>query len=171
MDLFAVGLRAPVHYGTAAERRYRACCLAREANMTDTTIRDTELKRMLIERRQAMRDEVQDRIRNGRAGRHKEVSDDLEYSDADVQGDIECALLQMTAETVARIDQALVRLDAGKYGSCFECAGEISERRLRALPFAVRCQDCEERRERHQGHEKQIAQRRGFSLFSDATGF
>jgi len=42
---------------------------------------------------------------------------------------------------------ALTRLDAGKYGYCFDCAQEISEQRLRALPFAARCQSCEERRE------------------------
>jgi DnaK suppressor protein len=139
--------------------------------MADTTIRNTDLRRMLFERQRAMRDEVQSRIRDGRTGRHKEVSDDLEYSDADVQGDIEYALLQMKAETLARIDEALVRLDAGRYGSCFECAGEISERRLRALPFAVRCQACEERREQDQGHARQLAQRRGtLALFSDTSG-
>ena len=27
-----------------------------------------------------------------------------------------------------RSQHALVRLDAGEYGSCFECAGEIAER-------------------------------------------
>jgi DnaK suppressor protein len=118
-----------------------------------------------------MQDDVKSRIRDGRTGRHKEVGDDLEQSDADVQGDIEFALLQMRAETLARIDEALIRLDAGKYGSCFECAAEISERRLRALPFAVRCQACEERREKDQGHARQIAQRRGnVSLFADVTG-
>ena len=139
--------------------------------MTDTAIRHTDLKRMLSERRRAMQDEVQSRIRDGRSGRTKEGGDDLEQSDADVQGDIEFALLQMRAETLARIDEALVRLDAGKYGSCFECSGEISERRLRALPFAVRCQTCEERRERDQGHARQLAQRRGtVSLFADVTG-
>jgi RNA polymerase-binding transcription factor DksA len=54
----------------------------------------------------------------------------------------------------------LVRLDAGKYGVCFECEDEISERRLRALPFAVRCQACEERREQEQGAARQVSQRR-----------
>jgi RNA polymerase-binding transcription factor DksA len=76
----------------------------------------------------------------------------------------------MRAETLARIDEALVRLDAGEYGSCAECDGDISERRLRALPFAVRCQACEERREEEQGHARQLAQRRGgFSLFPDVV--
>lgn len=137
--------------------------------MTINAKRNTELKLMLTERRRGMQDEVQRRIRDGRTDRAKEVRDDLEHSDADIQGDIELSLLQMRAETLTRIDEALVRLDAGKYGSCFECTREISERRLRALPFAVRCQACEERREQ-EGNARQVAQRRGgASLFPDVT--
>ena len=133
--------------------------------MTDT-IRKAELRQMLIERRRAMQDEVQSRIRDGRIDRHQEVSDDLEHSDADSQGDIELALLQMRADTLARVDQALVRLDAGKYGWCVECDGEIAERRLRALPFAVRCQACEGRREQEQTRARR---RSAVSLFADLT--
>ena len=137
--------------------------------MTDTAIRNAELRHMLTERRCELQDEVQSRIRDGRTVGPKEVRDDLEHSDADIQGDIEFALLQMRAETLIRIDAALVRLAAGKYGSCFECESEISERRLRALPFAVRCQACEERREQQQGHARQLAQRRGSLSPSDVT--
>jgi len=137
--------------------------------MTNTANRNADLRQMLTERRREMQDDVQRRIRNGRIDRPKEVRDDLEHSDADIQGDIELALLQMRAETLTRIDEALIRLDAGKYGSCFECAGEIAERRLRALPFAVRCQACEERREK-EGNARQAAQRRaGASLFPEAV--
>ena len=135
--------------------------------MSNTDIRNTELRHMLSERRRQIQDDVQSRIRKGRTDRPTEVSDDLEHSDADTQGDIELALLQMRADTLTRIDEALVRLDAGKYGSCFECESEISERRLRVLPFAVRCQACEERREQKQGRARQLDQRRGSaSLFS-----
>jgi DnaK suppressor protein len=138
--------------------------------MNDTAIRNADLKHMLTERRREMQDEVQRRIRDGRSDGTKEVRDDLESSDAGIQRDIEFSLLQMRAETLIRIEEALVRLDAGKYGFCFECESEISERRLRALPFAVRCQSCEERREEDQGHARQIAQRRGsVSLFSDVV--
>ena len=140
--------------------------------MTITANRKADLRLMLTERRHEMQDEVQRRIRDGRTDRTKEVRDDLEHSDADIQGDIELSLLQMRAETLTRIDEALVRLDAGKYGSCFECEGEISERRLQALPFAARCQACEERRENEKGHERQLAQQRGsLSLFRDVVGF
>jgi DnaK suppressor protein len=138
--------------------------------MTKTTKRNTDLKQMLNDRRRKIQAEVHTRIRGGRADRPNEVRDDVEVSDADIQGDLDMALLQMSAETLLRIDEALVRLDAGEYGSCFECAGEIAERRLRALPFAVRCVACVERREKH-GRARQLAERRnGFSLFPVVAG-
>jgi DnaK suppressor protein len=139
--------------------------------MAHTTRRDAGLRQMLVENRRKMLDGVKGRIRDGRADRPVEVRDQLEESDADIQGDIELALLQMRAETLTRIDEALLRLDGGTYGACVECDGEIAERRLRALPFAVRCQACEERREQMQGHARQRARQRGsFSLFAEMVG-
>jgi DnaK suppressor protein len=137
--------------------------------MTDTATRNADLRRMLIERQREMQEEVQRRMRDGRTDRPKEVRDVVEHSDADSRGDIEFALLQMRAETLTRIDAALLRLDAGKYGTCFECDGEISEQRLRALPFAVRCQACEKRREQEQGVTRRLDQRSTVSLFPDFT--
>ena len=133
--------------------------------MTETTMRNIDLRRMLSERRRELRDDVQSRMRDGRRDRPNEVRDDVEMSDADIQEDLGFALLQMQAEMVTRIDEALGRLDSGDYGSCLTCGREISERRLRALPFAVRCQACEERREGELGHARQ--QRGGFSLVPD----
>ena len=129
--------------------------------MTDTAIRNAGLREILSKHRKEMQDEVQSRIRDGRTDRPSEVRDDVEHSDADIQGAIEFALLQLRAETLTRIEEALLRLDAGEYGTCFECAGEISERRLRALPFAARCQVCEERREQELRRAQQLVQRRG----------
>jgi DnaK suppressor protein len=129
--------------------------------MTEMASRNAGLKEILSKHRKEMQDEVQSRIREGRTDRRNEVRDDVEHSDADIQGAIEFALLQLRAETLMRIEEALVRLDAGEYGTCFECADEISERRLRALPFAARCQACEERREQQLRHAQQSVQRRG----------
>ena len=136
-------------------------------NMTETTVRNTDLRRMLSTRRREVQGEVQTHIRDGRNGRSSEVGDELEQSDADIQGELDFALLQMRAETLTRIDEALARIDGGQYGTCHGCGNEISERRLRALPFAVRCQACEERREQ-QGDGQRITPRRSrFSLFPD----
>ncbi len=67
--------------------------------MTDTTARDAGLRQMLSERRREMQDYVQSRIRDGRADRPNEVRDEVEDSDADIQGDLDIALLQMRADT------------------------------------------------------------------------
>ena len=77
----------------------------------------------------------------------------------------------MKAETLNKINEALARLEEGRYGLCFECGEEIAEARLRALPFAVRCKDCEEAREVAAQRERSLAQRRGSSsLFYDLQG-
>jgi DnaK suppressor protein len=100
-----------------------------------------ELRKILEDRQRDILSEVQGRIRGVRAeGSEKphEVMDPGETSEVDIQEDIEFALIQMKAETLNKINEALSRLEEGTYGRCFECAEEIAEPRLRALPFAVR---------------------------------
>jgi DnaK suppressor protein len=137
--------------------------------MTNTARRRAHLERMLRNHRRELEGEVRHHIRHGRTDLAKQGGDDADRSDAHSQGDIDLTLLQMRAETVTRIDAALVRLEAGTYGSCVECTKAISEPRLRALPFAARCQACEERREEEHGQARRVEQRRGPALFSDVA--
>ena len=132
--------------------------------------RYTELKRMLEERRREIQTEVQGRMRGVRSdsGKVNEVLDAVESSEADIQEDIEFALIQMKSETLNKVNDALARLEQGNYGNCFDCGEEIAEKRLRALPFAVRCKDCEEARENSENRQRQLSARRGASsLFMD----
>ncbi len=136
-------------------------------------VRYDELKRMLIERQREILNEVQGKIRGVRAeGSEKdhEVLDPGETSEVDIQEDIEFALIQMKAETLNKINEALSRLEDGTYGHCFECGEEIAQPRLRALPFAVRCKDCEEAREMAQLRERIQARRGSSSLGFDMRG-
>ena len=140
---------------------------------TQERTRYSELKRMLEDRRREIQAEVQGRMRDVRSdgawgGKQNEVFDAVESSEADIQDDIEFALIQMKSETLNKINDALTRLEQGDYGNCFDCGAEIAEKRLRALPFAVRCKDCEEAREVAEQRERQMAARRGTSsLFLD----
>jgi DnaK suppressor protein len=141
--------------------------------VTMAPARYNELKRMLDERRNELQAAVKGKMRDVRAeavwgGKQNEVLDAVESSEADIQEDIEFALIQMKSETLNKVTDALARLKQGEYGYCFECGEEIAEKRLRALPFAVRCKDCEEAREIAEQRERQLAQRRGASsLFLD----
>ena len=135
--------------------------------------RYSDLKKMLDDRRREIQAEVQGKIRGVReegtwGGKMNEVLDAVESAEADIQEDIEFALVQMKSETLNKINDALARLEQGNYGNCFDCGEEIGEKRLRALPFAVRCKDCEEARENAEQRERQLTARRGTSsLFLD----
>ena len=139
--------------------------------MTETrTTRDAELRDALMTRRRQVLNDVQGRIREGRDSESPGVRDIVDMSDAILQKDIDLALLQMRAGTVTRIDEALRRLDGGQYGRCFECAGAIPVARLRALPFAVRCVDCERTLE-DRGYARQSEARRQSMPFGTPAGF
>ena len=138
--------------------------------MTDTPTRNTLLREILFDRRRELQEDVQRRMRDGRSGRPNDVRDELEHSEAGISEEVEFALLQMKAETLRRIDEALGRLDVGEYGCCFRCGVEISETRLRALPFAVRCRACEERREQGQALTRRLARpHASLALFSEVV--
>jgi len=135
--------------------------------------RYSELKQMLAERRREIHAEVQGKMRGVReegawGGKLNEVLDAVESAEADIQEDLEFALVQMKSETLHKINDALARLEQGDYGYCYDCGAEIGEKRLRALPFAVRCKDCEEVKENAEQRERQVNARRGTSaLFLD----
>ena len=151
--------------GVSVEQPVKANKMARE--------RYDELRRILEERRREILNEVQEKMRDVRAegslGENQGVLDAAESSEADIQDDIEFALIQMKSETLHKIEEALFRLDEGTFGYCFECGDEISERRLRALPFAVRCKDCEEQREIAEQRQRQQTQRRAGGFLLDVN--
>jgi len=136
------------------------------------TSRYNELRKMLEHRRRELMKQVQVKIRDVRAesGKERDVLDQGESSEVDIQEDIEFALIQMKSETLVKVNEALRRHEEGTYGNCFECGDEIGEARLRALPFAVRCKDCEEARETAEQRERLMAKKSGSSaLFFDMS--
>ena len=129
------------------------------------------MRRMLSERQREVQDEIHRRLRHRRTEQRSEGRDEFEQSNDEYQGDMDLALVQMRADTLSRIDAALERLDAGEYGICIECNGEIAAPRLRALPFAVRCRSCETARESTQDHAgRQGPQPDALSMLTGRTG-
>jgi DnaK suppressor protein len=114
------------------------------------------LRDMLEERRREIVDKLRS-IRETMPAQRLDVQDAEEQAVTDFAKDMEFALVQMKADTLSRIDEALRRLEAGSYGECAECGTEIPQARMKALPFAVLCVECQERRESREAEEKQTA--------------
>jgi DnaK suppressor protein len=131
-----------------------------------------ELRTVLESRRAELAQEVQGSIRGVRSDGtgDRDGLDAAESSEAESQDDIGFALIQLKAEMLKNIDIALRRIEQGDYGDCFECGNEIAEARLRALPFAVRCRNCEALREASDRRERSMAYRGSSGLFADLTG-
>src|SRR5258708_35979116 len=100
-----------------------------------------ELQRSFTDKRAAVR------ANTGHESGGPETLDAADASETDLQLDVSVSLTEMTAEVLQRIDEALARIASGDYGVCAECSADIPTNRLAALPFAVRCRDCEELRE------------------------
>ena len=60
-------------------------------------------------------------------------------------------LISMSANDrglLALIDEALLRIEAGKFGDCVNCSEPMQEKRLEAVPrarYCLKCQDLQER--------------------------
>jgi DnaK suppressor protein len=117
-----------------------------------------DVRQTLVERRRELLSEIQSRVRVVReVGSSKDHHNSAlaETVEAEPEDDLQFALIQMKSEMLETVNEAVRRFDAGAYGYCVDCGDVIALARLRAMPFAVRCRECEETRE-DQLHRERI---------------
>ena len=51
-------------------------------------------------------------------------------------------------EVLQKVDEALMRIDRGEFGTCAECGKELNRKRLAAVPWASHCVTCQEKIEK-----------------------
>jgi RNA polymerase-binding transcription factor len=114
-----------------------------------TNERYAHLKRILEDHRRRLQRSLAVRMGDVRAhndGDRKAV-EALDAADASASGldqDFSIALAELAGQALRQVDRALTRLAGGDYGVCVDCDDAIAAARLRALPFAARCRDCQE---------------------------
>ncbi|MEP6570265.1 MAG: TraR/DksA family transcriptional regulator [Acidobacteriota bacterium] len=64
------------------------------------------------------------------------VKDTVDMSLMDVNKELALRLGERESQMIADIDQALLRIEEGSYGTCARCGKAVDERRLEALPTA-----------------------------------
>lgn len=88
-------------------------------------------------------DERQTRI--SRHTRHREDPLPADFAEQAIElenGETLVALDHELSLELKRIDKALARIETGYYLQCENCAEDIGEERLRALPYSILCIDC-----------------------------
>ncbi len=117
------------------------------------------LRRQLIQRREEIVREAKSEIAKyitGEANQLVETAlDEGDWSVIDVSADINLRRLETHRQRLLGIDEALMKLREGSYGVCEDCGSEISAERLRVMPFAIFCRDCQEKREQLEKIERE----------------
>ena len=67
---------------------------------------------------------------------------------ATLNREIDYTLEENSGHLLTAINEALVRIDSGTFGTCGRCGKPITEERLEAIPYANRCIDCKRLEER-----------------------
>jgi len=75
------------------------------------------------------------------------LSDDGDLADVAITDSLQASNLNRHRATLRAIEEALLRIDEGTYGTCEDCGEEIAVGRLNAVPFALRCVECQEIKE------------------------
>ncbi|MEW6416679.1 MAG: TraR/DksA C4-type zinc finger protein [Nitrospirota bacterium] len=121
--------------------------------------RKVMLRRVLINRREEIVREAKSEISKYIKGETKQLVDtaldDGDWSVVDLSEDISLKQLSTHRENLLKIDEALRKLDEGTYGKCEDCGEDISEERLKLIPFAIYCVDCKEKREQFEKLERE----------------
>jgi|SRR5918995_7102308 DnaK suppressor protein len=124
------------------------------------TIHYDEIRRTLTARRRELLNEIQNNLRDARSAAsvpNRYPVESGETGEAYPEDELAFALMQMKSQVLRKIEEAMRQLDEGIYGICGDCGDAISAPRLRALPFAVRCKECEEMLEHAEQRERVLS--------------
>ena len=111
--------------------------------------RSRQLKTMLEKRYLELGAQLKDALHEQRQHGWKLRSSTEGVEEAD-PSELEMAITALKGDMRQRVAAALSRLAEGSYGRCESCGLDIAIARLEAMPFALRCRDCEAAREANQ---------------------
>jgi RNA polymerase-binding protein DksA len=115
-----------------------------------------QFRRLLLKKRESIMREIQDITRENMKS-IKEASGNLSsysYHMADMASDnydreISFSIADGENKVLYEIDEALKRIEEGTYGKCIACDRRIPLKRLKALPYAKYCIQCQSQEEKN----------------------
>ncbi len=110
-------------------------------------VSNEELKQRLLKERARLLEQVtrlgENEYRGTGYGNH--IADDATET---FEQSKEVSLQRNEAVLLEQVDHALQKFEQGTYGICEACGAPIDRARLKALPYALYCLDCQARIER-----------------------
>lgn len=105
--------------------------------------RTEALSGILQERRRRILGELGTLFRRLREEGRPDTGDEGDKAVYGFDRELGSARVDQLDQTLRQIDKALARHAEGRYGRCVACNTQILVARLRSLPFALYCRDCQ----------------------------
>jgi DnaK suppressor protein len=70
--------------------------------------------------------------------------DYIDQANAEIEASVNIRMQQNNSRLLRAIDDALLRMSQGKFGTCEVCKSQISRARLEAVPWTRLCKECKE---------------------------
>ena len=118
-----------------------------------------EVKKALLTRREAIVKEAKEEIAKYMSGENRQLVDTAldegDWAVVDISEDISLMRLGAHRKALLDIDEVLRKIREGSYGICEECGEAISEKRLKVIPTASLCINCQGTKEQLEAVERQ----------------
>ncbi|MBI5814705.1 MAG: RNA polymerase-binding protein DksA [Nitrospinae bacterium] len=105
-------------------------------------------RQALEKQREDIVKEATESANGGISANSEELPDVVDRSSLETDRNFTLRLLDRDRKLIKKIEEAIGRIEAGEFGHCEDCGGEIGEERLKARPVATLCIGCKEEQER-----------------------
>ena len=102
-----------------------------------------KMRALLVTRRDALRKALAGDLSMLMQLREQMGGDVVDAALDSTQDEISSQLAEVESRELASIEKALARIKTGSYGDCEHCGGKIKLARLKALPYATSCIECQ----------------------------
>lgn len=106
--------------------------------------------------------DIKSGLKAGQESGREEGMDAYDLASEERNREISFILSGRDREKLKAIEDALQRIEDGTYGICESCEGEITEARLRAMPFTLLCVQCQGEQERREKLERRFDEDRTY---------
>ncbi|MDA8123275.1 MAG: TraR/DksA family transcriptional regulator [Deltaproteobacteria bacterium] len=113
------------------------------------------IKDMLLRMREDLVREIARRSKVSTEGVMTDIGDILDSVTEERTRELDMILTDREKKKLGRIDDAIDRIEDGTYGLCDECSIKIPKGRLKVVPFAKYCVECQEKLEREEKYMRE----------------
>jgi DnaK suppressor protein len=106
-----------------------------------------EFKKLLLDRKNSIIKKLSQFYNESKEIETSTALDLVDKAETSYTKEFLLGLTDSERDQLALIDQALERLEKDEFGLCLICHKEISQKRLKIIPWAPYCIDCQEKKE------------------------